>query len=61
MVTQTVWSDEKTDWRAFDAVVIRSCWDYHLRPDAFLAWIARLESLGIATVNSPAVIRWNAN
>jgi hypothetical protein len=27
-----VWSDGKVDWSAFDLIVIRSCWDYHLGP-----------------------------
>jgi glutathione synthase/RimK-type ligase-like ATP-grasp enzyme len=55
-----VWSDSSVDWTAFDAVVIRSCWDYHLRHDDFLAWVARLEHAGVALWNPPAVIRWNA-
>jgi glutathione synthase/RimK-type ligase-like ATP-grasp enzyme len=55
-----VWDDPAVDWTTFRAVVIRSCWDYHLRHDAFLAWVARLERAGVAVFNSPAVIRWNA-
>lgn len=55
-----VWDDPSVDWTTFDAVVIRSCWDYHLKHDAFLAWIARLERAGVAVFNPPAVIRWNS-
>jgi glutathione synthase/RimK-type ligase-like ATP-grasp enzyme len=55
-----VWSDPSVDWTTFDAVVIRSCWDYHLRHHDFLAWVARLERAGVALWNPPAVIRWNA-
>lgn len=58
--TAAVWSDSSVDWTRFDAVVIRSCWDYHLRHDDFLAWVARLERAGVALWNPPAVIRWNA-
>jgi glutathione synthase/RimK-type ligase-like ATP-grasp enzyme len=54
-----IWSSDETDWAAFDAVVIRSCWDYHLRPNAFLDWIARLEALKIPVLNPPEAIRWN--
>lgn len=57
--TAAAWSDPDVDWSAFDAVVIRSCWDYHLRPDAFLEWIARLESNGVVVINSPSLLRWN--
>jgi len=55
-----VWDDPSVDWTTFAAVVIRSCWDYHLRHDDFLAWVARLEHAGVAMWNPPAVIRWNA-
>lgn len=58
-VRQLVWSDSAPEWRDFDAVVIRSCWDYHLRPEEFLDWISRLEALGVPLVNPPPLIRWN--
>jgi glutathione synthase/RimK-type ligase-like ATP-grasp enzyme len=57
--TAAVWSDPSVDWTTFDLVVIRSCWDYHLRHDEFLAWVARLERSGVVLWNPPAVIRWN--
>ncbi len=55
-----VWDDPSVDWTTFGAVVIRSCWDYHLKHDVFLAWIERLERAGVAVFNAPRVIRWNA-
>jgi glutathione synthase/RimK-type ligase-like ATP-grasp enzyme len=56
-----VWSSDTTDWESFDAVVIRSCWDYHLHIDAFRAWLDRLEAIHVAVYNSPALVRWNAD
>jgi glutathione synthase/RimK-type ligase-like ATP-grasp enzyme len=58
-VAPVVWDDEGVDWDAWDAVVIRSCWDYHLKVDRFRAWIDRLERSGVRLVNSPDVLRWN--
>jgi len=55
-----VWSDSAVAWDAFDAVVIRSCWDYHLRYDAFFAWIDRVTGLGVPIWNAPATLRWNS-
>lgn len=55
-----VWSNPARDWRQFDAVVIRSCWDYHLHAEQFLGWIASLERDGVAVINSPDLIRWNS-
>jgi glutathione synthase/RimK-type ligase-like ATP-grasp enzyme len=55
-----VWDDDTVEWRNFDAVLIRSTWDYHLKPQQFFAWIDRLESLGVRLVNPAPVLRWNA-
>jgi glutathione synthase/RimK-type ligase-like ATP-grasp enzyme len=56
-----VWDDRNLVWEACDAVVIRSCWDYHLKPEEFLRWIASLEAAGVPIFNSATLIRWNAN
>ena len=40
--------------------MIRSCWDYHLAHDAFLAWITQLETTGVRVLNPPSLVRWNA-
>lgn len=60
-VHPVIWSDRQQDWQEFDALVVRSCWDYHLRAEEFLEWIALLECKGVAVLNSPDLIRWNAN
>jgi len=54
-----VWDDPEVRWEEFDNVIIRSCWDYHLRPAEFIDWIAHLERQAVAVWNSPAVVRWN--
>jgi glutathione synthase/RimK-type ligase-like ATP-grasp enzyme len=56
-----IWNDPSRDWSTYDAVVIRSCWDYHLQPEKFLHWIADLEALNVPVFNSADIIRWNAN
>ena len=56
-----VWSDASLAWESYDAVVIRSCWDYHLRVAEFFAWLDRLESADVRVWNPPALVRWNAD
>ena len=56
-----VWSSDTVRWPAFDAVVIRSCWDYHLRFTEFLSWVDHLDRSGIVVLNSPSLVRWNAD
>lgn len=56
-----VWDDPSVDWTAFDAVVIRSCWDYHHQPRRFLDWVAAREAAGTPLWNPAPVLRWNAD
>jgi glutathione synthase/RimK-type ligase-like ATP-grasp enzyme len=46
---------------AYDAVVLRSTWDYHHRLADFLAWIDRLGDMGARLWNPPDVLRWNTD
>lgn len=57
-VTPAVWDGE--DPPAVDAFVIRSPWNYHLAPEAFLSWIERAASTA-PVYNEPHVVRWNAH
>ena len=55
------WSGPFATWVGCDAVVIRSCWDYHLRLGSFLDWISALEGEGVRVCNRGSLIRWNAS
>jgi glutathione synthase/RimK-type ligase-like ATP-grasp enzyme len=59
--TAAVWSDGSGPWEAFDAVLIRSCWDYHLRSGEFHAWLDRLDAARVPVWNSTTLVRWNAD
>jgi hypothetical protein len=54
-----VWDSQAVCWDEFQGVLIRSSWDYHLRPLEFLDWIARLERGGVGVWNPGALLRWN--
>lgn len=58
-VDAVAWNAPGVDWRAWDAVVLRSTWDYHLVPDDFRAWLAAREREGVAVVNPAPLVRWN--
>lgn len=60
-VEAAVWDDPGVCWARYDRVVIRSCWDYHLRPGAFLDWLGRLERDGVSLWNPAPVIRANVD
>jgi glutathione synthase/RimK-type ligase-like ATP-grasp enzyme len=60
-VKTVLWSAEEYYWKQFDAVIVRSCWNYHLHLEKFLEWIGGLEKSELAVFNTPDLIRWNAN
>jgi glutathione synthase/RimK-type ligase-like ATP-grasp enzyme len=53
------WNDPDVDWSGFEAVVLRSTWDYFEHPAAFRAWLHALEAHGTPLLNPPALVRWN--
>ncbi len=56
-----VWSNPAVDWNSFDAVVIRSCWDYHRRHAEFIEWLDRLDAAKRRVWNSTPTVRWNSD
>lgn len=58
-VDAVVWDDRRVRWTRYDAVVVRSTWDYHHRADEFRAWIERMERDRVALWNPPGLLRWN--
>jgi glutathione synthase/RimK-type ligase-like ATP-grasp enzyme len=56
-----VWNDPTVDWSTFDAVLIRTIWDYFKQHADFLAWLDRLDTLAVRTINDSALLRWNSD
>ncbi|MDX6582873.1 MAG: hypothetical protein QOI10_2057 [Solirubrobacterales bacterium] len=56
--SRIAWDDPEADWSVFDAVVIRSTWDYAQRRDQFVAWCV---SVGAKLHNGAALVRWNSD
>ncbi len=56
-----LWSDPSVDWSAYDAVLLRSVWDYHTRYLEFSEWLGQLDKAGVRVLNDSALVRWNAD
>jgi len=52
------WNDPDIDWSRFDAVLIRTMWDYFKRYADFLRWLDRLP---VPTINPAPLLRWNSD
>lgn len=55
------WRDRTVDWTAFDAAVVRSCWNYHTEPTRFRDALASMEQANVTVCNPLDVIRWNVH
>jgi glutathione synthase/RimK-type ligase-like ATP-grasp enzyme len=53
------WRRPGVGWGRFDAVVIRSPWDYQDDPAGFLAVLAAIERSGAPLYNGLELVRWN--
>jgi glutathione synthase/RimK-type ligase-like ATP-grasp enzyme len=54
------WRDAGVNFSQFDLVVLRSCWDYHLRGAEFTEWLRRT-SQTVRILNDPRTVLWNRN
>lgn len=54
-----VWSDAQVNWGEFDAVVMRSPWDYFERTGEFRAWLEARIASGTLLCNSADILDWN--
>jgi glutathione synthase/RimK-type ligase-like ATP-grasp enzyme len=54
------WDDPTISWGRFDAVLLRSTWDYVERLPEFLAWCERVGAL-TRLLNPLPVVRWNTD
>jgi hypothetical protein len=54
-----VWSRADIDWTAFDALVIRSPWDYFQRAAEFRAWLDARIGSGVLMCNPAEILDWN--
>lgn len=52
------WRDA-VDWNRFDAVVVRSTWDYQSAPAAFAETLQRIDASRARLANELTLMRWN--
>ncbi|HEY3558478.1 MAG TPA: hypothetical protein VGL05_13485 [Kribbella sp.] len=56
-----VWTDPSVDWSAYDAVLLRTVWDYFRLYDEFTEWLAQLDKAEVPVLNSTDLVRWNSD
>lgn len=61
MPVPCIWNNPHVEWSSFDAVLVRTIWDYWRHYGEFLSWLDRLESSGVRVFNPVRVLRWNSD
>jgi glutathione synthase/RimK-type ligase-like ATP-grasp enzyme len=54
-----IWDDPSIDWMSFDALVIRTPWDYFERAAEFRAWLDARIASGVPMCNAGDILEWN--
>lgn len=54
------WRRPGVAWDRYEAVVIRSTWDYHKAPEEFLRTLEGIDRSGTRLANPLDLVRWNA-
>ncbi len=54
------WRSTASDFSKFDLIVLRSCWDYHLRAAEFIGWLQRVAQI-TPVFNTIDTVLWNHN
>ncbi|WP_440998624.1 ATP-grasp domain-containing protein [Fodinibius sp. SL11] len=53
------WRNATVNWNSFDAVIIRSPWDYQDDPQAFMQVLTDIEQSDAVLENSLDIVKWN--
>ncbi|MDN5214621.1 hypothetical protein QQ020_21250 [Fulvivirgaceae bacterium BMA12] len=61
MAEPVIWENKNLDFTRYDYIVIRSCWDYHLKIDRFKIWLDQLNQSKIPLANPYEVVLENTN
>jgi glutathione synthase/RimK-type ligase-like ATP-grasp enzyme len=60
-VSAKVWDDPDKNWDVFDLVIIRSTWDYYLKPEKFRAWVNHFINSKTRLLNAPETVLKNSH
>ena len=59
LAEEVSWRKPDVDWNSYDAVVIRTTWDYQDDVEAFLACLQRIDASSAQLQNSLKIVEWN--
>lgn len=55
------WRNENVNWDKFEAVIIRSTWDYQSEPERFIQVLEKIDNSKAELLNGFDIVKWNIN
>ena len=55
------WDCKEVEWDEFEAVIIRSTWDYQQKHELFFKTLSKIDSSNAKLYNPLSVVKWNLN
>jgi len=56
-----IWNDPQVNWENFEAIILKSPWDYFDRFAEFSVWLDQLEKKNVHVLNPVKTVRWNSD
>ncbi|KAA9346089.1 ATP-grasp domain-containing protein [Adhaeribacter soli] len=56
-----IWDDPDVNWKKYDAILLKSPWDYFDHIQEFNRWLDKLESQHLRVLNPIKTVRWNSD
>ncbi len=53
--------DGNVNWQEFNTIILRACWNYHLKRDEFITWLGNQAAEGKTIWNPLETIKWNTD
>ncbi|MBK7379282.1 MAG: hypothetical protein IPJ03_09775 [Ignavibacteriales bacterium] len=61
LASEISWRDKSVNWNSFDAVIVRSTWDYQSAPGKFVNVLTKINDSSAHLENDLETMKWNMN
>lgn len=61
LASEISWHDKSVNWDSFDAVIVRSTWDYQSDPRKFIDVLTKINASAAHLENDFEMMKWNMN
>ena len=61
LASEISWRDKSVNWNSFDAVIVRSTWDYQFDPMKFIDVLSKINDSSAHLENDLEMMKWNMN